>query len=49
VSLSAKRLGANVSIISKVGGDFPEAYLWWLSQEGIDVSKVAKIKQEKTT
>lgn len=49
VSLSAKRLGANVSIISKVGGDFPEAYLWWLSQEGIDVSKVTKIKQEKTT
>ena len=49
VSLSAKRLGANVSIISKVGEDFPEAYLWWLSQEGIDLSKVAKIKHEKTT
>jgi len=49
VSLSAKRLGANVSIISKVGGDFPEAYLWWLSQEGIDISNVAKIKHEKTT
>ncbi|MEM3565832.1 MAG: PfkB family carbohydrate kinase [Candidatus Bathyarchaeia archaeon] len=49
VSLSAKRLGANVSIISKVGGDFPQAYLWWLSQEGIDISKVAKIIQEKTT
>jgi sugar/nucleoside kinase (ribokinase family) len=49
VSLSAKRLGANVSIISKVGEDFPEAYLWWLSQEGIDISKVAKIRQEKTT
>jgi sugar/nucleoside kinase (ribokinase family) len=49
VSLAAKRLGANVSIISKVGEDFPQAYLWWLSQEGIDISKVAKIKQEKTT
>lgn len=49
VSLVAKRLGANVSIISKVGGDFPKAYLWWLSQEGIDISKVAKIAQEKTT
>ncbi|MEM3581017.1 MAG: PfkB family carbohydrate kinase [Candidatus Bathyarchaeia archaeon] len=49
VSLSAKRLGANVSIISKVGGDFPEAYLWWLSQEGIVISKVAKIKHERTT
>ncbi|MEM2947480.1 MAG: PfkB family carbohydrate kinase [Candidatus Bathyarchaeia archaeon] len=49
VSLSAKRLGANVSIISKVGGDFPQAYLWWLSQEGIDISKVTKNIQEKTT
>jgi sugar/nucleoside kinase (ribokinase family) len=49
VAFSAKRLGSNVSIISKVGGDFPEAYLWWLSQEGIDISKVAKIKREKTT
>lgn len=49
VSFSAKRLGASVSIISKVGGDFPEAYLWWLSQEGIDLSRVAKIKDNKTT
>ncbi len=49
VSLSAKRLGANVSIISKVGEDFPEAYLWWLSQEGIDLSRVIKVKHEKTT
>lgn len=49
VSFSAKRLGANVSIISKVGGDFPEAYLWWLSQEGIDLSMVSKIKDYKTT
>lgn len=49
VSFSAKRLGANVSIISKVGGDFPEAYLWWLNQEGIDLSMISKIKDYKTT
>jgi sugar/nucleoside kinase (ribokinase family) len=49
VSLAAKRLGANVSIISKVGGDFPEAYLWWLNQEGVNLAEVAKLKQEKTT
>lgn len=49
VSLSAKRLGANVSIISKVGWDFPEAYLWWLSQEGINLARVSRIVQEKTT
>ncbi|MCS7125168.1 MAG: PfkB family carbohydrate kinase [Candidatus Bathyarchaeota archaeon] len=49
VSLSAKHLGASVSVISKVGGDFPEAYLWWLSQEGINLTRVQKVEQEKTT
>lgn len=49
VSLSARRLGANVSVMSKVGGDFPEAYVWWLSQEGVDLSEVVRIKHEKTT
>jgi sugar/nucleoside kinase (ribokinase family) len=42
VSLVAKRLGASASVISKVGGDFPEAYLWWLREEGIDISGVVK-------
>lgn len=49
VSLAAKRLGANVSLISKVGEDFPEAYMWWLSQEGVDLSQVRKIQRDKTT
>jgi sugar/nucleoside kinase (ribokinase family) len=49
VSLAARRLGASVSIISKVGGDFPEAYFWWLNQEGVNLAEVAKLKQEKTT
>ncbi|MEM3703720.1 MAG: hypothetical protein QXX79_04815 [Candidatus Bathyarchaeia archaeon] len=48
-SIAARRLGASVSIISKVGEDFPEAYLWWLKQEGIDLSGVAKLKDMKTT
>ena len=48
-SLSARRLGANVSVVSKVGGDFPKAYLWWLSQEGIDITNVSRIEHEKTT
>ncbi|MEM2281469.1 MAG: PfkB family carbohydrate kinase, partial [Candidatus Bathyarchaeia archaeon] len=48
-SLSARRLGASVSVVSKVGGDFPKAYLWWLSQEGIDVTSVSRIEHEKTT
>ena len=30
VSLVVKRLEGNVSIISRVGADFPKAYIWWL-------------------
>jgi len=32
-----------------VGGDFPEAYLWWLREEGIDLSGVVKTELEQTT
>jgi len=49
VSFVAKRLDATVSIISKVGGDFPEAYMWWLREEGIDLSGVTKLANEQTT
>ena len=49
VSLAAKRLGASVLVVSKVGEDFPEAYMWWLREEGIDLSGVTKIAGEKTT
>jgi len=49
VSFVAKRLDAMVSVISKVGGDFPEAYMWWLREEGIDLSGVIKLKKERTT
>ena len=48
-SFAAKRLQATASVISKVGGNFPEAYLWWLRQEGIDVSGVIKLADEPTT
>ncbi len=48
-SFAAKRLDASASIISKVGGNFPEAYLWWLKQEGIDLSGVTKLADELTT
>ena len=48
-SLAAKCLDATVSVISKVGGNFPQAYLWWLSQEGIDLSAVKKLADEPTT
>lgn len=49
VSLVSRRLEKTVSIISRVGGDFPEAYLWWLREEGIDLSGVVKTELEQTT
>ena len=48
-SLVTRRLGGSVAVISKVGGDFPEAYLWWLGQEGVDLSGVVKLANEQTT
>jgi sugar/nucleoside kinase (ribokinase family) len=37
VSLAAASLNAKVSVVSKVGGDFPEEYVTWLSRLNIDV------------
>jgi sugar/nucleoside kinase (ribokinase family) len=48
-SLAARRLEATASVISKVGRNFPEAYLWWLKKEGIDLSGVTKLADEQTT
>lgn len=49
VSLAARRLDAHVSVVSKVGKDFPEAYKWWLKQEGIDLSNVSRDENNVTT
>jgi sugar/nucleoside kinase (ribokinase family) len=49
VSLVTKRLDGAVSVISKVGVDFPEAYMWWLRQEGVDLSGVVRLETELTT
>jgi len=49
VSFAARRLDTRVSVISKVGGDFPNAYLWWLRQEGVDLSGVARVENAQTT
>jgi len=48
-SFAAKRLDATASVISKVGANFPEAYLWWIKQEGIDLSSVIRYAEEPTT
>jgi len=42
VSLSAKALGAKVSSISKVGADFSDEYVTWLSRNGVDLRGVKR-------
>jgi sugar/nucleoside kinase (ribokinase family) len=49
VSFAARRLDARVSVISKVGADFPAAYKWWLQQEGVDLSGLAEVQDALTT
>jgi sugar/nucleoside kinase (ribokinase family) len=49
VSFAAGHLDARVAVISKVGSDFPNAYLWWLKQEGVDLSGVTKVENAQTT
>ena len=48
-SFAAKRLDAAVSVISKVGGNFPQAYLWWIKEEGVDISAVTRLANEPST
>jgi sugar/nucleoside kinase (ribokinase family) len=48
-SFVAKRLDVSAAVISKVGEDFPEAYLWWLQQEGVDTRGVVRKENEKST
>src|SRR4030067_376272 len=49
VSLVTKRLDGTVSVVSKVGSDFPEAYIWWLKEEGIDLSGVIRLQDQQST
>jgi len=49
VSLSARRLGAEVSVVSKVGGDFPDEYVSWLGAKGVDVSGLKRVEGALTT
>ena len=49
VSIAAARLEARVAAISNVGKDFPEAYRWWLEQEGVNLCGVKKIEDAETT
>jgi sugar/nucleoside kinase (ribokinase family) len=49
VSLAARKLNAKVSVISKVGEDFPEDYAEWLTINGIDLSGFKRVKNAPTT
>jgi sugar/nucleoside kinase (ribokinase family) len=48
-SLSAKRLGAKVSVVSKVGEDFRDEYITWLSTNGVDLSGLKRVNGVSTT
>jgi len=49
VSLAAARLGARVSVISKVGEGFPNRYVEWLKANGVGVSWLQRVKGAFTT
>ncbi|MCX8170962.1 MAG: PfkB family carbohydrate kinase [Candidatus Bathyarchaeota archaeon] len=49
VSLSASRLGSSVSVVSKVGGDFPARYVEWLKKRGVDLSGLKICEGYRTT
>jgi len=41
-SFAAKQLDASTRVVSRIGANFPQAYLWWLEQEGIDITAIKK-------
>jgi sugar/nucleoside kinase (ribokinase family) len=49
VSVAAARLGAEVSVISKVGSDFPKEYRNWLQHNNVDLSGLKQVEGEATT
>lgn len=48
-SIAAAKLGAKVSVISKVGEDFQNKYLEWLRANGVDFSGLKKVRGAATT
>ena len=49
VSLVARVLDVSASVISKVGSDFPKAYMSQLKEAGVDTSLTVKVPSERTT
>jgi sugar/nucleoside kinase (ribokinase family) len=48
-ALTALRYGFEPSIVSKVGEDFPDEYLIFLSRSGVDISHLRMVRGAKTT
>jgi sugar/nucleoside kinase (ribokinase family) len=49
VSLAAVKLDAKVSVVSKVGQDFPEDYVKWLGTNHVDLSGLERVEDALTT
>lgn len=49
VSAAATKLGAKVSIISKVGNDFSDKHMQWLRKNNIDLSGLERVLNASTT
>jgi len=49
VSAAAAKLGARVSVVSKVGEDFSNNYVKWLKNNEIDLSGLKRVKGASTT
>ena len=49
VSVAAAKLGAKVSVVSKVGEDFSNNYIEWLKNNRVDLSGLRQIKGASTT
>jgi len=48
-SIAAAKLGAKVSVISKVGEDFQKKYVEWLKANDVDLSGLKQVKSAATT
>lgn len=48
VSLTAKRMGATVAAVSKVGKDFPDNYIAWLSRNGVNLAGLTRVDEPTT-
>lgn len=48
-SLAARKLGALVSVISKIGDDFPAEYMRFLNMSGLDLSGLKVVEGAPTT